>query len=188
MLTNIENLDTGISVTLQSKWFLHEDAIWHEVRGQSACLINMDMEGQPALLEAADPAMDNAWPTTPTLSRAHAIPSTPRTPSRVVLGPISNPSNMLLPVPFDTPHCQKTPPTTPQHPSIAEKLWSRISKRVSIDKVIRVTKLIFDHEHFFWQLDMFKKATEGYDTLAIAGTGYEKTMMFRLLAVILNFL
>ena len=143
----------------------------------------MDMGSRPAPLEAADPAMDNARPTTPTLSRAHAIPSTPRTPSRVVLGPISNPSNTLSPVPFDTPRRRKTPSTTPQHPSVAEKPWPRIGKRVPIDEVIRVTKLIFDHEPFSWQLDMFKKAAEGYDTLAIAGTGYGKTMAFGLLAV-----
>ena len=55
--------------------------------------------------------------------------------------------------------------------------------RKSLEEIVSVTKQIFDYEPRPWQLKLFTKCAEGYDTFAIAGTGYGKSLVFTLLAI-----
>ncbi|KXN89307.1 ATP-dependent DNA helicase RecQ [Leucoagaricus sp. SymC.cos] len=109
-------------------------------------------------------------------------PTTPR--KRVPLSSILDPSNTQqgLPTPFTTPRRRKQPP---QLPSITppEEPWPRLGAKIPLETLKQVTRELFGYEPRQWQLDVFTKIAEGYDAIAIAGTGYGKSLVFALLAI-----
>ncbi|KAF8061437.1 P-loop containing nucleoside triphosphate hydrolase protein [Lyophyllum atratum] len=105
-----------------------------------------------------------------------AVPSTPT--RRAPLSTIPVPGNS----PFDTPRCQKTPSSTPQ-PSTRTSPWPRIGKQVPIQDIVSVAEGLYACTPAKWQLQIFEKAAEGYDTFGITGTGSGKSLVYVLLAI-----
>ncbi|KXN82235.1 Carnitine O-acetyltransferase, mitochondrial [Leucoagaricus sp. SymC.cos] len=73
----------------------------------------------------------------------------------------------------------------PQLPSIPppEEPWPRLGAKIPLETLKQVTRELFGYEPRQWQLDVFTKIAEGYDAIAIAGTGYGKSLVFALLAI-----
>ncbi|KAG6834576.1 hypothetical protein H0H93_008789 [Arthromyces matolae] len=109
---------------------------------------------------------------------AVTIPSInpPETPKRVrvTLGNITNLSSL-----HDTPRRRKTPSSGEIEPSV----WHRLGQKLAMQDVIDAAKSICGHTPRQWQLDIFEKTMEGYDTFGIAGTGSGKSLVFVLLAI-----
>ena len=108
-------------------------------------------------------------------------PSTPtRTPLNDIINtPCTTPRALRL---FLTPRHRKTPRSS-SNPGLPNAKWPRIGKKIPIEEIVSVTKQIFGYKPRPWQLKLFTKCAEGYDTFAIAGTGYGKSLMFALLAI-----
>ena len=89
--------------------------------------------------------------------------------------PPQGPSSQLLGI-------EKTPRSANRQ-TLSNVKWPQIGKKVSVEEIVSVTKQIFGYEPRPWQLKLFTKCAEGYDTFAIAGTGYGKSLVFALLAI-----
>jgi superfamily II DNA helicase RecQ len=108
----------------------------------------------------------------------------PSTPPRKTLNETTNTYTTTQTTPFPTPRRRK-PPSTPNflQPTSSDRPWPRIGKKVPLRDIISVAKQIFGYEPHPWQLKMFIKCAEGFDTFCIAGTGFGKSLVFALLAI-----
>ena len=82
------------------------------------------------------------------------------TPSRKAfqLSTIPDPANLPITATLRRRKTQSTPHRLPGRP------WPRMGKRVPIEDIVDVTQKIFEYEPRNWQLDIFKKCAEGFDT------------------------
>ncbi|KAF5374595.1 hypothetical protein D9615_008912 [Tricholomella constricta] len=114
----------------------------------------------------------------PTASSTHLSPARPpSTPSRNPLSSIPDPANS----PFDTPRRRKTPSSTLRAPQSCK--WPRIGKVIPVEDIVNASQELYGFTPREWQIKIFTKAAEGFDTFGIAGTGSGKSLVFVLLAL-----
>ncbi|KAJ2911516.1 hypothetical protein MD484_g8898, partial [Candolleomyces efflorescens] len=105
----------------------------------------------------------------------------PRTPKRGK----SCPSTLRVPIdPFPTPRKHKSPSPAPEIRPTKPERWPRLKGRISLKLLADVTKELYGHAPYQWQLDLVEKVLEGRDCIAVAGTGSGKSLVFVMLALV----